>query len=142
MQYPITVHQEPDHVWSTCADIPEAHSAADTIPELVATAVDGLRLALTIYVDQNRAIPAPSAAAPGQHLVPLPVQATAKVLLWNAMVAKGMRVADLARLLQLSHPAAGRLVDFEHNSKIEQVEAALLALGKRLVVTAEDAKTA
>lgn len=135
--YPIQVHRESDHYWSSCPDIPEAHSAGDTIEELLANAVEGLQLALTIYVDQNRSIPHASEPVAGQHVVHLPAQTVAKIELWNAMRAQGLRVADLARRLGLSHTVASRLVNFEHNSKIEQVEAALAALGMRLSVKAE-----
>lgn len=133
--YPITVHQEKDHVTSSCPDIPEAHSAADTLEELLENAVEGLTLALTIYVDQGRIIPPASEPTEEQHVIKLPVQTVAKIALWNAMRDKGMRVADLARTLGLSHPVANRLVDFEHNSKIEMIEAALAALGKGVKLT-------
>ena len=136
-EYPINIHQEPDHFWSTCPDIPEAHSAADSADELVRAAQDGITLALTIYVDRNIAIPQASAPSDGQRVVLLPATVIAKITLWNAMVAKGMRVADLARKLSLSHTVASRLVDMEHNSKIEQVEAALFVLGYRLRIVPE-----
>lgn len=135
VNYPINVHEENGHFWSSCKDLPEAHSAGDTLEELLANAVEGIQLALSIYVDQGRAIPVASTPKDGsRHVVYQPVQVVAKAVLWNAMVEQGLRVADLARLLGVSHPTASRLVDFEHNSKIEQVEAALKALGKRLEV--------
>ncbi|ASL26231.1 type II toxin-antitoxin system HicB family antitoxin [Azotobacter chroococcum] len=137
--YPITVHSEAGHYWSSCPDIPEAHSAGDTIGMLLANAFDGIRLALTIYVDQGRSIPLASPAKAGQYVVSLPAQTVAKVHLWNTMREQGLRVADLARLLGVSHPVATRLVDFEHVSKIEQIERALHALGKRLSVSVEAA---
>lgn len=136
--YPIIAHEENDHFWSTCVDIPEAHSAGDTLEELLANAVDGITLALTIYVDQGRAIPPASVPTEDQHPVKLPAQVVAKIVLWNTLREKKMRVADLARTLGLSHPVANRLVDFEHNSKIEQVEAALAALGQAVQMTARD----
>ena len=138
-EYPITAHHEADHYWSSCPDIPEAHSAGDSLEELLSNAVDGLTLALTIYVDQGRAIPHASKPGPDQHVIALPVQTVAKIALWNAMQEQGMRVADLARKMGVSHPVANRLVDFDHNSKIEQVESALAALGKRLSVSVEAA---
>ncbi|WP_278438335.1 type II toxin-antitoxin system HicB family antitoxin [Pseudomonas oryzihabitans] len=138
MHYAITVHEEAGHYWSKCDDIPEAHSAGDTLEELVANAVDGLRCALTIYVDQLREIPPASPAKPGQLVVPLPALVYAKIELWNAMRAKGMRKADLVRLLRTSQTAVDRLVDFEHSSKLEAVEQALAALGRGLQVTAMD----
>lgn len=125
VNYPISVHREKDHYWSTCPDLPEAHSAGDTLEELLANAVEGIQLALSICVDQGREIPAASEPSPGQYVVHQPIQIAAKAVLWNAMLRQGVRVADLGRLLGVSHPVAGRLVDFEHTSKIEQLEKAL-----------------
>lgn len=143
VNYPITVHEENGHFWSSCKDLPEAHSAGDTIEELLANAEEGIQLALSIYVDQGREIPAASNPENGwQHVVYQPIQVVAKAVLWNTMVHQGLRVADLARLLGVSHPTASRLVDFEHNSKIEQVEGALRALGKRLQVVPIEARAA
>lgn len=133
-EYPIEAYQEAGSWWSKCPDIPEAHSAGSTLEELLLNAVEGLTLALSIYVDQGRAIPRGSVAKTGQHLIRLPAQVIAKIVLWNRMLELGMRVADLARKLELSHPVATRLVDFEHKSKIEQIEGALKALGAKLLV--------
>jgi len=138
VNYPITVHEENGHFWSSCKDLPEAHSAGDTLDELLANAVEGIQLALSIYVDQGRSIPEASAPEPGQYVVHQPVQVIAKAGLWNAMRDANLRVADLARLLGLSHPTASRLVDFQHNSKIEQLETALLALNSGIRVTPKD----
>lgn len=137
--YAVKVHAEAGSFWSSCRDIPEAHSAGDTEEELLANAVEGLELALTIYVDQSRPIPLPSAPVEGERLVHLPALLASKVALWNAMREAGMRKADLARLLKSSQTKVDRLVDFEHSSKIEQVEAALAALGKRLTVSVQAA---
>lgn len=141
-EYPITVHHENDHYWSSCRDIPEAHSAGDTLAELLSNAVEGITLALSIYVDQGRDIPAASSPLDGQQRVYLPAQTVAKIVLWNGLRERGLRVADLARQLGVSHPVASRLVDFEHNSKIEQVEGALRALGLRLVIGAQPLEAA
>lgn len=137
--YAVKIHSEAGSFWSSCRDIPEAHSAGDNEEELLANAVEGLELALTIYVDQSRPIPLPSAPTEGERLVHLPTLVAAKVALWNAMREAGMRKADLARLLSSSQTKVDRLVDFEHSSKIEQVEAALAALGKRLALSVEAA---
>lgn len=132
--YPITIHEEAGSFWSSCPDIPEAHSAGDSREELLANAVEGIKLALTIYVDQGRDIPSASVPAEGQSVVSLPAQTVAKIVLWNTMRARRMRVADLARTVGVSHPVANRLVDFDHNSKIEQIESALTALGAGILV--------
>lgn len=130
--YKILAHEENDHFWSSCPDIPEAHSVGDSLEDLLANAVDGLTLALSIYVDQKR--PIPEASNAGEHIVPLPSVTVAKIVLWNDLLAQSKTKSDLGGILGISATAAGRLVDFEHNSKIEQIEQALKMLGRRILV--------
>jgi antitoxin HicB len=63
----------------------------------------------------------------------------AKIVLWNSMMDRDMRKADLCRLLGVHQAQGDRLVDFLHTSKMEQLENALAALGKRLSVSVEAA---
>jgi len=131
--YKIVAHEEKDHFWSSCPDIPEAHSVGDSLEKLLANAVDGLTLALSIYVDQKRAIPPANEA--GDHIVRLSGVTVAKIALWNELVHAGKTRADLASMLGVSPTAAGRLVDFGHTSKLESLEQALAMFGVRLQVT-------
>lgn len=117
-----------------CRDLPELNSYGDTVAHALREAVDAIETTLSLYVDQRRAIPAASPAEPGEHVIALPAVTVAKIHLWNEMVARGIRKADLCRLLGLKPVTADRLVDFLHTSKIEQLEKALAALGKRLTV--------
>ncbi|WP_411382828.1 type II toxin-antitoxin system HicB family antitoxin [Pseudomonas sp. L7] len=131
--FKIVAHEENDHFWSSCPDIPEAHSAGDTLEELLANAVEGITLALSIYVDRRK--PIPQASGDGDYEVQLPSVTVSKIVLWNQLLAKGQTKADLANALKISPTAAARLVDFEHTSKMEQLEKALSALsaGVRIV---------
>ncbi|MFP3747760.1 hypothetical protein SB816_32355, partial [Achromobacter sp. SIMBA_011] len=80
------------------------------------------------YVEQYRRIPEASIPAERQVVVKMPIQVVAKIALWNAIQSDGIRVAGLALMLNLSHTVASRLVDSEHNSKIEQLEAVFKTL--------------
>ncbi|MNJ44468.1 Antitoxin HicB [compost metagenome] len=136
--YPVTIHEDENPgVAVTCDDLPELNSAGDDIADALREAVDGIETALSLYVDQRRAIPAASEPAPGQHVVRLPAVTVAKIVLWNEMMARDMRKADLCRLLGLAQTQGDRLVDFLHTSKMEAIEKALAALGKRLSVSVE-----
>lgn len=137
--YAINVIEDVGSFWSSCDDIPEAHSAGDTFEQLLHNAAEGLEVALSIYVDQLRHIPQASPPKEGQRVIHLSALVNAKIALWNAMRDKGMRKADLCRLLNAAQTKVDRLLDFEHSSKIEQVESALAALGKRLAVSVEAA---
>lgn len=122
-----------------CRDLPELNSYGDDRDHAVNEALDAIETALSVYVDERRAIPPASAPQAGEHVVHLPVVIVAKIALWNSMIERGMRKADLCRLLGLHQAQGDRLVDFLHTSKIEQLEAALAALGKRLFVSVEAA---
>ena len=137
--YAINVTEDVGSFWSSCDDIPEAHSAGDTLEQLLHNATEGLEVALWTYVDQLRHIPKASPPKQGQHVIHLSALVNAKIALWNAMRDKGMRKADLCRLLIAAQTKVDRLLDFQHSSKIEQVESALAALGKRLAVSVEAA---
>jgi len=122
-----------------CRDLPELNSYGDDRAHAISEAVDAIETTLSLYVDQRREIPSASAAEPGEHVVHLSAVTVAKIHLWNEMMARGMRKADLRRLIGGAPPQTDRLVDFLHTSKIEQLEGALQALGKRLAVGLEPA---
>jgi antitoxin HicB len=114
-------------------DVPEAAAVGDDEHDARAQAYDGLEAALQIYIDARRPIPLP--ASIGQGAVTLSALATAKVLLSNEMVSQGIRKAELARRLSAHMPQIDRLLDLSHASRLDQVEAAVLQLGKRLDVS-------
>lgn len=122
-----------------CRDLPQFHSYGDDEQHAMSEAVDGIETTLSIYVDERRAIPAASAPEAGELVVHLPAVTVAKIALWNAMMERDMRKADLCRLLGVHQAQGDRLVDFLHTSKMEQLEAALSALGKRLAISVEAA---
>jgi antitoxin HicB len=120
-------------------DVPEAHSFGEDEADARARAVDALETALSLYVGRREGLPRPSAAKRGERLVPLSALGAAKVALWETMRAQRIGKAELARRLGVHMPQVDRILDLCHASKMEQVESALGALGKRLVVTVADA---
>jgi antitoxin HicB len=54
--------------------------------------------------------------------------------LYEAMRGQGVGRAELARRLRWHLPQVARVLDLRHASRMEQVEAALAALGLRLIV--------
>lgn len=139
-RYPVVVSDDGDpktSLWVYCPDLPEMNSVGDTREAALQQAVEGVAAALSLYVDTRRAIPVPSQPKPRQPVVYLPALVEAKVALWNTLCERGMRKADLARLLGCTQPTVDKLLDMTHSSKIEKVEQALALLGKRLGVTVE-----
>lgn len=130
--YPVQFEVDETGVAVFYRDLPELNSYGENEEHVLREAVDAIETTLSLYVDQRRAIPAATPAEPGEHVIALPAVTVAKIHLWNEMVSRGMRKADLCRLLDLKPVTADRLVDFLHTSKIEQIEEALAAFGKRL----------
>lgn len=120
-----------------CRDLPELNSYGDDREHAISEAVDAIETTLSIYVDQRRSIPEASPAQDGEVVIYLPAVTTAKIYLWNEMMARGMRKADLCRTLGVSQTQGDRLVDFLHTSKMEQLEVALDRLGLHLSVAVE-----
>lgn len=120
-----------------CRDLPLLNSYGDDKEHAISQAVDAIETTLSIYVDQRQAIPQASPAQPGEHAVRLPAVTVAKIILWNEMMARDMRKADLCRILGLAQTQGDRLVDFLHTSKMEAVETALRALNVKLRVIPE-----
>lgn len=118
-----------------CRDLPELNGFGDDVAHALTLAADAIETTLSIYVDQRRHIPAASQPESGEHVIKLPVVTQAKIILWNAMMDRGLRKAALCRLLGVAQAQGDRLVDFLHTSKIEQIEAALRVLCTELTVT-------
>ena len=117
-------------------DIPEALTLGDTEEKALRHAVDALETALDFYFDHGRPVPMPSAPKRGQRLVELPASVSAKVLLFNELVEQKVRPADLAKRLSIPRQHVTRLLDPRHSTKIDNIAAAMKALGKTLEIRA------
>ena len=90
--------------------------------------------ALAGYVHGQRDIPEPRAASPGHELVALPVLMAAKLALYSAMRSQHITESELARRLGIGPSAVRKLTDPDRPSRIGQLQAALDAVGCRLVI--------
>jgi len=124
----------------TFPDIPEAITQGDTEEEAMEYAEDALISCLEEYMRRGMDVPAPRKSR-RRNLRPvrLPALAEAKVGLYSAMRKAGARKADLARKLRCSKSEVDRLLDLRHSSRLDLIERALAALGKRLVLDLKDA---
>jgi len=117
--------------------IPEAHTFGEDRDEALSRAVDAIETALMGYIQQRRPIPASSSS--GKVVVTLPALTEAKVALYSAMLASGTGKAELARRLNCHLPQVDRLLDLNHASRLDQLESASRAVGKRLLIDVHDA---
>lgn len=122
----------------TFPDVPEAVTFGEDEAEALLMAEDALLVMLSAYMDDRQPIPEPSPLN-GRPGVALKVAASAKIALHNALLAAGKRKADLARMLNLTAIQVDHLLSLHHKTRIEQIETALAALGKRLIVEMREA---
>jgi antitoxin HicB len=100
---------------------------------------DAVVVMLSGLMAQAEPIPLPSTQKKGQIAVPLPPMVAAKLAIYQAMRADGLTQSDLARRLRRDPKQVRRLLDLDHNSRFDHLEAAVRALGKKLVVDVRDA---
>ncbi len=128
MRYPAHLETAPEGGFVvTFRDIPEAITQGDTEAEALEMAEDVLRSSMDFYFEDRRPVPMPSSALDGERLVGLP----AKVLLLNEMLLQKVSPSELARRLGTRPQDVQRITDLGHATKIDTLERAMLALGKR-----------
>jgi antitoxin HicB len=120
-------------------DLPEALTGADDRQTTVVEAADCLAEAIAGRIARGDRIPAPSKPKRGQYLVGVPLYLAPKLALYLTMRERGMRNTQLASRLGVSETVVRRMLDPKHNTKPARIQAALAALGKRIVVRFEDA---
>lgn len=137
--YPITLTAEDGGFVVTFPDVPGAITEGDDEADALARAVDALETMLMAIMADREAIPRPSRVKRHGRSVALPPLSAAKVALYQAMRKAKLSKSELARRLDLHLPQVDRLLDLRHASLLEQLDRALGAVGKRLVVEVRDA---
>jgi antitoxin HicB len=120
-------------------DLPEALTSGDDLEDTLVQAADCLAEAIAGRIARGDAIPPPSKAKRGQRLIGVPLYLAPKLALYLAMRERGMPNTELAKRLGVSETVVRRMLNPKHDTKSEKIQAALAALGKRIVVTFEDA---
>lgn len=115
-------------------DLPEGWSQGETREEALAQAADLLEEMILGRMADNEDIPVPSTAN-GRPRATLPALTAAKLEAYRAMRAAGLNKRQLAARLGWQPSQVTRLFDGRHASRLDQIETALAALGRRLVVT-------
>ena len=120
-------------------DLPEALTAGDDFADTLAQASDCLAEAIAGRIARGDEIPIPSKAKRGQHLISVPLYLAPKLALYLAIRERGIPNKELARRLGVSESAVRLMLNPKRDTNAEKVQAALAALGKRIVIAFEDA---
>ena len=133
LSYPIHIENDGMSLLVTSADFPELTTFGDDYTEAQARSLDALQEAIAARIHDRRDIPLPS---PGGNIrITLPTLTAVKVILYQGMRDQGMSKTDLARRLWWHLPQVDRVLDVNHHSRLDQMEAALQAIGHRLQVS-------
>ena len=138
--YPVSIRKGRDGRYlAHFPDVPEALTDGATREEAYSEAKDALAEALMSRMADKEDIPVPS--EPRGRWLPLALDPTIalKVALYDAMREQGLTVADLARLLDLDHKEARRLLDPRHVSKLPRLRQALASTGYEVFVGVQKA---
>ena len=120
-------------------DLPEALTGGDDIEDTLVQAADCLAEAIAGRIARGDEIPPPSGPKRGQRLIGVPLDLAPKLALYLVMRERRIPNTELAKRLRVSETVVRRMLSPKHHTRPERIQAALIALGKRLVVTFEDA---
>ena len=139
--YPVRLERDDNDTYLVrFPDLPEAVTFGEDVEDALCHASEALEAALSICMDRRRDIPTPSKPRGKKaHLVGLPALSEAKVALYVALRSVGLKKADLARRLGRPRSQIDRLLDLNHHSRLDQLEEAFAALGKRVSIEILDA---
>ncbi|GAB6040822.1 type II toxin-antitoxin system HicB family antitoxin [Endothiovibrio diazotrophicus] len=138
--YPATLTSDQEgHLTVAFRDLPEALTEGADHAEALEEARDCLEEAIAYRIVANEAIPEPSARGRDEVAVSLPAQMAAKAALYLAAREAGISKVELANRLGCDEKEVRRMLDPRHPTKLPRIEAALAALGKRLVVQVQAA---
>lgn len=134
--YPVNLRKDGKFILATFPDIPEAITQGINRAEALEMAKEALEISMDFYFEDQRPVPMPSKPKRGQAVVELPVSMAAKVLLLNEMLRQKVRPIELARRIGTTKQEVNRLTNLRHPTKIDRIDAAMRALGKRLILDA------
>ncbi len=136
IRYPATFEpQEGGGYFVQFVDLPDTFTEGATLEEAQFNAAEVLSAMLAFKLEEGQAIAQPTPGVAHAQLIAPDAKTQAALLIRQARAQRSM--ADLARALETSWPAAKKLEDPRHWPSLRQIERAAAALGKRLVLSLE-----
>ena len=134
LRYPIKLEPDEDTVLATCPLLPEVTTFGENEADALRHARDAVEEALAARISDGQEIPTPP-ARPRVRTVALPALTAIKVELYWALRAAKITRAELARRLSWNRESVDRLFRLDHASRLDQLEAAFAALGRRMDIS-------
>ena len=138
LRYRVKLTQDDGAVVVSFPEVPGALTFGDDETEALARAVDALETMFIGLIEDRQPIPRPRHSGKGKSVI-VPVLTEAKVELYNLMRAQNVGKTELARWMNCNPAQIDRLLDLRHASRLDRLEQAFRAIGKRLEVAVADA---
>jgi len=130
-----------DTLLVTCPDLPPVTTFGEDRADALAHAVDAIEEMIASYMAHGEDVPRPRPVARlrrDEGLVVLPALSSLKLELYWALRTAGLTRAELARRLGWNRESVDRLFRLDHMSRLDQLEIAFRALGRRVDVSASE----
>lgn len=138
-EYPFKITREGEKHLVQFVDLEEAFTEGNSLEQAIFNAQDVLSMVLAQRIEDKKEIPDPSRRGPGMKVVAPEAAVQAALLTRKVRESADKTIADLARALQTSWPAAQRMEDPHHATSLKQLERAAAALGHTVVISFEKA---
>lgn len=133
--YPAKIEEEAGFFTVTFRDIPFALTDGESYEESLEEAIDCLGEALASCIVENEEIPVPTQVEEGEVLIAPLALIAAKAALYLAVKENGLNKTTLAQKLHVSEGVGRRLLNPRYQTKIVNIDKALKAMGKRMVIS-------
>jgi antitoxin HicB len=123
----------------TFPDLNRGATQGDSESDALSMAADFLECIVYLYIRAGEPLPAPKVWRGKKYrAIRLSALASMKAELYRAFIASGMKKSELARRLKISKGIVDRLFDVRLQTRLDQIEAALEVVGKRMTVEIHD----
>jgi antitoxin HicB len=130
---------EAGRILVTFPDFPRAATDGANAIEATEEAIDCLGSVIALAMAEKGPVPHPSRAKRRQRMLPVPLWIAPKLALYWRMQEKGVTNSELARRLGVRETVVRRMLDPDHATKSQKLQAALEALGQMVVMVTQDA---
>jgi antitoxin HicB len=120
-------------------DLPRVATDGKDQREAFEEAMDALGSDLSIRLSRREEIPLASPAKRNHRLVPVPLWVAPKLALYLAMRDQEVNNSELARRLGVHERVVRRMLDPQHATKAEKIQAALAVMGKQMTLEVREA---
>lgn len=130
--YPARFCKDPDgRVLVTFPDFPHWATDGADLVEATEEAIDCLGSAIAFALSGKQPVRRPSAAKRGQRMVPVPLWVAPKLALYWGMQEMGVSNSELVRRLGVRETVVRRMLDPDHATKSEKLQALWRRSGRR-----------